>query len=118
MLFDGSSMVLVNGEVVAQASQFSLQHVEVTIATVDVEAVRTFRGSHSRGLQAASQPEFPRIESDLKLGRDAEEIYLSDTLELAKPMELKILDAPEEIYMAEAAWLFGYLRRGLFPIWI
>jgi hypothetical protein len=34
MLFDGSSMILVNGEVVGQAAQFSLLSVEVTVATV------------------------------------------------------------------------------------
>jgi NAD+ synthase (glutamine-hydrolysing) len=111
MLYDGASMVIVNGEVVAQASQFSLLPVEVTIATVDIEQVRSFRSGYSRGVQAASQPEYPRIECDLKLGRDADEIYLSQSLEVAKPMALKILGDMEEIHMATSVYLWNYLIR-------
>ena len=46
-------MILVNGEVVAQGSQFSLNDVEVVTATVDLEEVRAYRSSMSRSLQAA-----------------------------------------------------------------
>jgi NAD+ synthase (glutamine-hydrolysing) len=111
MLFDGSSMVIVNGEVVAQSSQFSLKSVEVTVATVDVEQVRSFRATHSRGVQAARQDEYPRIECGLVLGRGSDEIYLSDTLRLAKPMEMRILQSEEEIHYATAVWLWQYLVR-------
>lgn len=104
-------MVLVNGEVVAQSSQFSLKPVEVTIATVDVEQVRSFRSEHSRGAQASRQEEFPRIECDIHLGRTSEEIYLSNKLDISKPTELKLLDTMEEIYMATAVYLWQYLIR-------
>jgi NAD+ synthase (glutamine-hydrolysing) len=104
-------MVLVNGEVVAQSSQFSLRSVEVTISTVDVEQVRSYRSEHSRGAQAARQEDFPRIECDIHLGRTSEEIYLADNLEIAKPIELKLLDTMEEIYMATAVYLWQYLIR-------
>lgn len=36
---DGCSCVVVNGEVVAQGSQFSLKDVEVVVAQVDLDAV-------------------------------------------------------------------------------
>lgn len=108
---DGSSMIIVNGEVVAQSSQFSLLPVEVTLATIDVEQIRSFRNGHSRGVQAAVQEEFPRIECELKLGRTAEDIYLSPTLHLSKPIELKILDPMEEIHMATSVYLWQYLTR-------
>jgi NAD+ synthase (glutamine-hydrolysing) len=42
-------MIIVNGRVVAQGSQFSLLDVEVVTATVDLEDVRAYRSSKSRG---------------------------------------------------------------------
>lgn len=39
MYIDGCSCVVVNGDVVVQGSQFSLQDVEVLIAQVDLDAV-------------------------------------------------------------------------------
>ena len=104
-------MIVVNGQVVAQSSQFSLLPVEVTIATIDIEQVRSFRSTYSRGVQATRQEDFPRIECDIQLGRTSSEIYLSNSLEVAKPIEIKILDPMEEIYMATAVYLWQYLTR-------
>ncbi len=54
LYFDGCAMIAVNGQIVAQGSQFSLKDVEVVTATVDLEDVRSYRGSiASRGVQAA-----------------------------------------------------------------
>jgi NAD+ synthase (glutamine-hydrolysing) len=111
MLHDGSSMVVQNGEVLAQGSQFSLAPVEVTVATVDIEKVRSYRSSISRNVQAAAQPDFPRVECDLILSRPADEIWLSDQLEISRPMKLKIMDAMEEIHMATSVYLWQYLTR-------
>lgn len=62
LYFDGCSMIVCNGDVVAQASQFSVSDVEVVCATVDLDAVRSARGAvSSRGEQAAAQPEIPRV---------------------------------------------------------
>jgi len=41
--FDGTSLVCVNGELCAQAAQFSLADVEVVTAVVDLDAVRAYR---------------------------------------------------------------------------
>lgn len=41
MYYDGSSMIFMNGELLGQASQFSLKDVEVITATVNL--VRPFR---------------------------------------------------------------------------
>ncbi|KAL0934142.1 glutamine-dependent NAD(+) synthetase [Colletotrichum truncatum] len=111
MLFDGSSMVLANGKVLAQSSQFSLKPVEVITATISVEEVRSFRSSISRNVQAAAQPEFPRVDCDLRLTRPADEVYLSDRLRIATEIQLKILDPMEEIAMAQAVFLWQYLCR-------
>ncbi len=43
--YDGCSMIAVNGEIVAQGKNFSLQDVEVVTATVDLDDVTTYRGN-------------------------------------------------------------------------
>jgi NAD+ synthase (glutamine-hydrolysing) len=48
-------MILVNGEVVAQGSQFSLNQVETVVATVDLEAVWAYRTSPAHGLQVSGK---------------------------------------------------------------
>ncbi|KAF2786729.1 glutamine-dependent NAD(+) synthetase with GAT domain-containing protein [Melanomma pulvis-pyrius CBS 109.77] len=112
ILFDGSSMIIVNGDVVAQGSQFSLLPVEVTVATVDIEQVRSFRTSVSRNVQASQQAQFHRVCAiDLKLLRPADEVYLSNTLRISIPIETKILDPMEEVHYATGVWLWQYLVR-------
>ena len=73
--------------------------------------MRSYRSSISRNIQGAAQPEYPRIECDLCLSRPADEIFLSDTLQLSREISLKILNPMEEIYMAEAVYLWQYLTR-------
>ena len=60
-------MIVVNGRVIAQGSQFSLQDVEVVTATVDIEDVRSHRATSSRSNQAAGAERYHRIEVDLAL---------------------------------------------------
>ncbi|KAK5061419.1 hypothetical protein LTR84_007962 [Exophiala bonariae] len=111
MMYDGSSMVLCNGRVMSQSTQFSLKPVEVITATIDLEEVRSYRSSISRNVQGAAQPEYPRIECDLSLSCPADDILLSDQLQLSREISLKILDPMEEIFRAEAAFLWQYLTR-------
>ena len=43
---DGCACVVVNGDVIAQGSQFSLKDIEVVVAQIDLDAVyRTFNSS-------------------------------------------------------------------------
>ena len=54
LYFDGCAMIVMNGEVLAQGSQFSLKDVEVVTATVNLDDIRSYRGGiTSRGIQAA-----------------------------------------------------------------
>ncbi len=54
LYFDGCAMVVMNGNIMAQGSQFSLLDVEVVTATLDLEDVRAYRnGIASRGVQAS-----------------------------------------------------------------
>ncbi|KAF4591371.1 Glutamine-dependent NAD(+) synthetase [Ophiocordyceps camponoti-floridani] len=111
MMHDGSSMIIQNGEVLAQGSQFSLAPVEVTVATVDIEKVRSYRSSISRNVQAARQPDFPRVHCHLVLSRPVEDIWLSNQPEISRPVELNVMDPMEEIHMATAVYLWQYLTR-------
>ncbi|KUI57806.1 Glutamine-dependent NAD(+) synthetase [Cytospora mali] len=110
MMFDGSSMVLVNGQVFGQGSQFSLSPVEVVTATVCLEDVRSHRSSISRNQQGAAQQEFPRVDCDLYLSRPIEEV-LAKKYPISKDMQLEILDPMEEIANAQAVFLWQYLTR-------
>lgn len=95
----------------AQAAQYSLKPVDVITATISLEDVRSYRSGMSRNMQAAAQEDFPRVETDLVLSRSASDIYLSKSLQVSKPMELKVLDPMEEIAMAQAVFLWQYLTR-------
>jgi NAD+ synthase (glutamine-hydrolysing) len=74
MFYDGSALIVINGKVIAQGSQFSLTDVEVVTATVDLEEVRSFRCAPSRGLQAAQSPTYERINLRTRLSRPEESL--------------------------------------------
>ena len=59
-----------NGQILAQGSQFSVKDVEVVCATVDLEDVRSYRScTPSRGMQAAVAPAYVRVFADITLSR-------------------------------------------------
>ncbi|KAG1224932.1 hypothetical protein G6F68_020024 [Rhizopus microsporus] len=54
LYYDGGALIAMNGQIIAQGSQFSLHDVEVVTATVDLEDVRSYRARMaSRGMQAS-----------------------------------------------------------------
>eukprot|EP01132_Coremiostelium_polycephalum_P004118 gene4118-5154_t len=107
LYYDGCSMIMINGECVAQGSQFSLVDVEVITATVDIEDVRSVRASFmSRCLQGTLTKEFPRIRCMIKLSNVTDE-YCPPT----KPIQVKYIQPSEEIGFGPACWLWDYLRR-------
>ena len=79
-------MIAVNGRIVAQGSQFSLNDVEVVSATVDLEDVRSHRAKSSRSMQAATAQRYHRIEVSFALSTADLEVALdtigSDTTEV------------------------------------
>jgi NAD+ synthase (glutamine-hydrolysing) len=105
LYYDGCSMIIVNGSIVAQASQFSLKDVEVVTATVDLEEVRSFRFTPSRGHQAMQAPAYKRIEIPFKLSSD--QLGLAPT----KPQPPQYHLPEEEIALGPACYLYDYLRR-------
>ncbi|CAI7933566.1 unnamed protein product, partial [Closterium sp. NIES-54] len=127
LYYDGCAMVVVNGQVVAQGSQFSLADVEVVTATVDLDQVASYRGAISslREQASASAPapsaSFPtlsssasaspgivRIPSDISICHPAS---ASLTLATAHPIQIRYHCPEEEIALGPACWLWDYLRR-------
>lgn len=111
LYYDGCALIVVNGEVVAQGSQFSLNEVEVITATVDLDEVRSYRSSIiSRNLQAMyNENLFTSIHVSFKLN-DAEE-QKNSYLKPTPKRKIRYHLPEEEIAMGPACWLWDYLRR-------
>lgn len=85
---DGCACIVVNGDVVAQGSQFSLRDVEVIISQVDLDAVASLRGSRSSFQEQAScKVKVPSVAVPYKL---TQSFNLKMTLSSPK----KVLDPP------------------------
>ncbi|KAI0429135.1 NAD+ synthase [Xylaria sp. FL1042] len=115
MMYDGSSMILLNGKPLEQGHQFSLEPVEVITATIDLEEIRSFRSSISRNVQAAQQADYTRVEWDIRLSRSADDIFLSKNLQFSTEKELRVLDPMSEIWMSTSVYLWQYLVRTSSP---
>lgn len=60
-------MIALNGKILIQGSQFSLNDIEVNTATIDLEAVRAHRTTSSRRMQSAQAEAYTRIRIDFRL---------------------------------------------------
>jgi NAD+ synthase (glutamine-hydrolysing) len=109
LYFDGCAMVLINGDIVAQGSQFGLDDVLVVTAVVDLDEVRAFRFAPSRGAQSLNAPTYQRIRTDFSLSREGDDFNLS--LVPSDPRPLRVHLPEEEIALGPACWLWDYLRR-------
>ncbi|PSN73580.1 glutamine-dependent NAD(+) synthetase with GAT domain-containing protein [Corynespora cassiicola Philippines] len=109
LYYDGCAMILINGEIVAQGSQFSMNDVEVITAVVDIEEVRSYRFAPSRGLQAISAPTYQRIETPFSLSDNAVDFDPKVFPTARRP--LRVHKPEEEIALGPACWLWDYLRR-------
>lgn len=110
LYYDGCAMIIVNGDIVAQGSQFSLNDVEVVTATVDLEEVRAYRSSISRGLQAAmSDAKYERIQTPFELSPRDEDCDTSKRPSV--PIKPRFHTVEEEIALVSGCYLWDYLRR-------
>lgn len=91
---------MVNGEIVAQGSQFSLRDVEVTTATVDMDEVRSARYAPSTRLQAAQAPSYERIHLPVTLSRDLMDV----TAKKSERRQVRLYCPEEEIALSPACW--------------
>lgn len=116
LYYDGSALIALNGDILCQGSQFSLDtEVEVITATVDIDDVRGYRTKvAARGVQAAE------AQNDSMIAR----IHVREGFSLcvsrrdlggAHPTHalgtIKQVSPEEEIARGPACWLWDYLRR-------
>ncbi|CEH16715.1 glutamine-dependent nad synthetase with gat domain-containing protein [Ceraceosorus bombacis] len=116
LYYDGCPLIAVNGSLVSQGTQFSLQDVQVISATVDLEEVRACRSAKSRGMQAASRSQthqqgqgFERIFVDFEVSKNTSEALLSEHPSKSRDPFYHLPE--EEIALGPACWLWDYLRR-------
>ncbi len=106
LYFDGCALIAVNGEIVAQGSQFSLNDVEVVTGTINLEDVRSKRGAIiSRMVQASQSDPVPRISADFDLTVE------DSSHPPSSPIDVTYHKPEEEIAYGPACWLWDYLRR-------
>uniref|UniRef100_A0A1A8PI30 Glutamine-dependent NAD(+) synthetase n=3 Tax=Nothobranchius TaxID=28779 RepID=A0A1A8PI30_9TELE len=104
--YDGCAMVAINGDVVAQGEQFSLNDVEVIPATLDLEDVRTYRGELCQPQMGRELRPCFRVKVDFSLSGSAD-LYLPTH----QPVQWHFHTPEEEISLGPACWLWDYLRR-------
>ncbi|CAN6718490.1 unnamed protein product [Malus baccata var. baccata] len=107
LYYDGCASVVVNGDLVAQGSQFSLKDVEVVIAQIDLDAVASLRGSISSFQEQAScKTRVPFVEARYSLCQS-----FNLKMCLSSPLKIKYHSPEEEIAFGPGCWLWDYLRR-------
>ena len=131
LYFDGCALIAQNGDILAQGSQFSLKDVEVVTATVDLHAVRSYRGAKaSRAVQASQTEPLPQIDVDFDIGIEEGKTRMEEwkngsvgtdpssvplfhpsSLRSSVPIEPRTHIPEEEIAYGPACWLWDYLRR-------
>ncbi|GBF95639.1 glutamine-dependent NAD(+) synthetase [Raphidocelis subcapitata] len=108
LYYDGCACVAVNGQLVAQGSQFSLADVEVVTASVDLDEVVSYRAAiSSLREQASSVPAPALVEVEFYLCGQAG----GGEAAVSLPIEPRYHAPEEEIALGPAAWLWDYLRR-------
>lgn len=110
LYYDGCASIIVNGNVLAQASQFSLKDVEVISATIDLDDVRSYRNQKSANSQAVNQETtYKVISSDVELS-PSENVFDPHIFPTnSRPIKFHLPE--EEIALGPACWLWDYLRR-------
>lgn len=105
LYYDGCAMIAVNGHIVAQGSQFSLDDVEVLTTTQDLEDVRAYRTDKTSGKLTANEV-YPRVRVNFTLSL-ADDVYMPSV----QPIQIRFHTPEEEISLGPACWLWDYLRR-------
>uniref|UniRef100_M1AVY3 Glutamine-dependent NAD(+) synthetase n=1 Tax=Solanum tuberosum TaxID=4113 RepID=M1AVY3_SOLTU len=107
LYYDGCSCVVVNGDMVAQGSQFSLKDVEMVFAQIDLDAVASLRSSISSFQEQAScKTKVSKVFVPYKLCQP-----FNLLMSLSSPLKIRYHSPEEEIALGPACWLWDYLRR-------
>ncbi|CDF33983.1 glutamine-dependent NAD synthetase [Chondrus crispus] len=116
LYYDGSALIALNGDIIKQAPQFTVEsEVQVIAATVDIDHVRSYRMSlAARAEQAARNTNRPKlhviqVEGPFSICLAHEEAASAYP---TPPLERVVHCSPwEEIARGPACWLWDYLRR-------
>ncbi|KAF3623511.1 Glutamine-dependent NAD(+) synthetase [Capsicum annuum] len=107
LYYDGCSCVVVNGDMVAQGSQFSVKDVEMVFAQIDLDAVASLRSSVSSFQEQAScKAKVSKVFVPYKLCQP-----FNLQMSLSSPVKIRYHSPEEEIALGPACWLWDYLRR-------
>lgn len=112
LYYDGCACIIVNGKVVAQASQFSLRDVEVVSATIDLDDVRSYRNQKLSAFQSVSQSDstvYHHIPTDIELSPNSN--VFNPNVKPSPYRDIRYHLPEEEIALGPACWLWDYLRR-------
>lgn len=113
LYYDGSALIVLNGDILRQGSQFTIEtEVEVITAVVDVADVHAYR---SRASSITIQAAETQIHNPVPRIRPTTPFSLSVDRNLypvmARVQELSTFTVEEEIAKGPACWLWDYLRR-------
>lgn len=115
LYYDGGAIIVCNGQLLAQAPQFSVSDVEVITATVDLEDVRSYRASFpSFGIQAAQVNQETPVSHNSCIQNPMMQLLhsSSDSYIVTNPKQGLTISCPEEeCCLGPACWLWDYLRR-------
>lgn len=107
--FNGCSCIALNGEILKRSQQFALQEVEVVVATVDLEDIRSYRNAlRSRSQLSGSSMAYSRVNVEFSLSESGPSGVLSPS---CIPITWVYHSPEEEIALGTACWLWDYLRR-------
>jgi NAD+ synthase (glutamine-hydrolysing) len=125
--YDGCAMIVVNGQLVAQAPQFDVQDVNVVAATIDLADIRSYRASNpSFGRQAvlssiSAANERSTTSSCRGIVLDNVHLCFDPIISINKNrpriityesgLAPRIAKPEEECSLGPACWLWDYLRR-------
>ena len=104
LYFDGASLVMLNGELLAIGSQFSLKEVEVVTCTVNLDDIRAFRAGNMLNRHELSSDIFHKIYVPFS-------VSTSCNLSPSLPIQAEYHTPLEEIGLGPACWCWDYLRR-------
>lgn len=110
LYYDGCACIILNGQVLAQGKQFSLQDVEVVTATINLDDVRSYRNQKSAALQSSSITNpYEAVFVDFEISPAS--LAFDPTVRPTKPCKARYHLPEEEIALGPACWLWDYLRR-------
>jgi NAD+ synthase (glutamine-hydrolysing) len=111
LYYDGCALIVCNGQILAQGSQFSTADVEVITAVVNLDNVRAYRAASSSRMDQSSRArlELPLAKADSFALSNLGSTYVTEPP--SKPQPLRLHTPEEECAYGPACWLWDYLRR-------